>query len=77
MSFLIEDILKILFFFPCVFIIATVKNFILWVGTYRNRIDKLGKTIWFQFSTKILQITILDINDWDRINVNIQKTLYL
>ena len=32
MSFLIEDILKILFFFPCVFIIATVKNLLYGLG---------------------------------------------
>ena len=44
------------------------------VGTYHgNRIDKLGKMIWPQYYTKVLQITILDVNDWDRINVNIQK----
>ena len=26
--------------------------------------------VWSQFSTKVLQITILDIDDWDRIKVN-------
>ena len=36
-----------------------------------NRIDKIGKMILSQFSTKALQITILDINDWDRANVNL------
>ena len=40
----------------------------IWVGTYR--IDKLGKMVWSQFSAKVLQITILDINDWDRISIN-------
>ena len=33
-------------------------------------IDKLGKMVWPQFSTKVLQITFLDIDDWDRIMVN-------
>ena len=42
----------------------------IWVGTYGNRIDKLGKMVWSQFSTKVLQITVLDIDDWDRIRVN-------
>ena len=42
----------------------------IWVGPYGNRIDKLGKMAWSQFSTKVLQITILDIDDWDRIRVN-------
>ena len=45
-------------------------------GTYGNRIDKLGKMIWSQFSTKVLQITILHINDWDRISVNSQKKTF-
>ena len=26
--------------------------------------------VWSQFSTKVLQITILDIDDWDWIRVN-------
>ena len=26
--------------------------------------------VWSQFSIKVLQITILDIDDWDRIRVN-------
>ena len=26
--------------------------------------------VWSQFSTKVLQITVLDIDDWDRIRVN-------
>ena len=38
--------------------------------TYGNRIDKLEKIVWWKFSTKVLQITILDINDWDGIRVN-------
>ena len=42
----------------------------IWVGTYGNRIDKLGKMVWSQYSTKVLQITISDIDDWDRIRVN-------
>ena len=42
----------------------------IWVGTYGNRIDRLGKMVWYQFSTKVLQITVLDIDDWDRIRVN-------
>ena len=42
----------------------------IWVGTYGNRIDKLGKMLWSQFSTKVLQITILDIDDWDKIRVD-------
>ena len=42
----------------------------IWVGTYGNRIDRLGKMVWSQFSTKVLQITVLDIDDWDRIRVN-------
>ena len=42
----------------------------IWVGTYGNRIDKLGKMVWSQFSTKVLQKTVLDINDWDKIRVS-------
>ena len=38
--------------------------------TYGNRIDKLEKIVWWKFSTKVLPITILDINDWDGIRVN-------
>ena len=38
------------------------------MGTYGTRIDKQGKMVWSQFST--IQITILDIDDWDRIRVN-------
>ena len=41
----------------------------MWVGTYGTRIDKL-KMAWPQFSTKVLQITILNIDDWDRLRVN-------
>ena len=40
------------------------------VETYGNRIDKLGKMLWSQFSTKVLQITILDIDDWNWIRVS-------
>ena len=29
--------------------------------------------IWSQFSTKVLQLTIVDINDWDKTSANIQK----
>ena len=32
----------------------------IWVGSYGNRIDILGKMVWSLFSTKVLQITILD-----------------
>ena len=49
----------------------------LWVSKHANRIDKLGKMVWSQFSTKLLQITILDIDDWDRIRVNIKKKIHL
>ena len=42
----------------------------IWVGTYGNRIDKLGKMVWSQFSTKVLQVIILDTDDWDRIRFN-------
>ena len=42
----------------------------IWVGTYGNRIDKLEKMEWSQFSTKVLQITIIDIDDWGRITIN-------
>ena len=45
----------------------------IWVEIYENRIDKLGKMVWSQFSTEVLQITILDIDDSDRIRVNIEK----
>ena len=40
----------------------------IWVGTYGNRIDKLRKMVWSQFSTEMLQITILDIDDRIRVN---------
>ena len=42
------------------------------IGTYVNRIDKLEKITWSQFSTKVSQKTLLGINDWDRMNVNKQ-----
>ena len=47
------------------------------VRSYGNRIDKLEKMIWSQFSTKVLQIAILDIDDRDRISVNIQMKIDL
>ena len=31
-----------------------------------NRIDKLGKMIWSQFFTKVLQMIILEIKDWEK-----------
>ena len=40
------------------------------MGTYGNRIDKLGKMVWSQFSTKVLQVIILDTDDCDRIRFN-------
>ena len=45
------------------------------VGTYRNKIDKVGKMIFSKFSAKVLAKTIFDINDWDRINVSVQSKL--
>ena len=33
--------------------------------------------IWSQFSTKVLQITILHINDWDKISIIIQQKTHL
>ena len=50
------------------------------IYAYGNRIDKLGKMVWYQFSTIVLQITILGIGDWHRTRakrVNIQKKIYL
>ena len=45
--------------FPCTFIIAKVKiGYKIWVGTYSNRINKLGKMIWSQFSTEVFQVTL-------------------
>ena len=32
--------------------------------------------MWSQFFTQVLQITFLDINDWDKISVNIQKKIH-
>ena len=49
----------------------------MWVGICGNRIDKLGKIVWSQFSTKVLRITIFNIDDWDRIRINIQKKIHL
>ena len=49
----------------------------IWVETYGNTIVKLGKMIWSQFPTKVLQRTILDINNWNRIRVNIQNKIHL
>ena len=42
----------------------------IWIGTHGNGINKLGKMVWSEFSTKVLQIALLDIDDWDRIKVN-------
>lgn len=66
--------------FPCTFTIAKVKiGYKIWVGTYSNRINKLGKMIWSQFLIKILGIhvgnSILNNNDWDKINDYIQKRI--
>ena len=59
-------------------IISKVKmSYKVLVRTYGNRIDKLEKMIWSQFSTKVLQIAILDIDDRDRISVNIQMKIDL
>ena len=59
-------------------IISKVKmSYNILVRTYGNRIDKLEKMIWFQFSTKVLQKAILDIDDRDRTSVNIQIKIYL
>ena len=59
-------------------IISKVKmSYNVLVRTYGNRIDKLEKMIWSQFSTKVLQIAILDIDDRDRISVNIQMKIDL
>ena len=33
--------------------------------------------VWFQFSTKVLQITIVDIDDWGRMRINIKKKIHL
>ena len=49
----------------------------IWVGTYGNKINKLGKMVWSKFSTKLLRITVFDIDDWNRIRVNIQKKIHL
>ena len=40
------------------------------MGTYGNKIDKIGRMVWSKVSTEVLQITIPDIYDWDRIRVN-------
>ena len=61
------------FIFSLDFVYYSKRLCSLWVG---NRIDELGKMIWSQFSTKVLQITILHINDWDRISVNSQKKTF-
>ena len=48
------------------------------IYAYGNRIDKLGKMVWYQFSTIVLQITILGIGDWHRTRakrVNSQKKI--
>ena len=39
----------------------------LWVGAYKNRIDKSGLMIWSQMYIKILGIT-RDNNNWDITN---------
>ena len=42
------------------------------VATYHgNKIDRLGKMIWSQFSSEVLK------NNWDRINVTIQRKNHL
>ena len=33
--------------------------------------------MWSQFFTQVLHITTLDINDWDKISVNMQKKIHL
>ena len=33
--------------------------------------------VWFQFSTKVLQITIVDTDDWGRMRINIKKKIHL
>ena len=76
-NFLTKDILKVLIF-SCSFIIVKVKmGYNVWVGTDANRIDKLGEMVWSQLSTKSLQITIFDIDDWDRMQVSIFKRKFI
>ena len=45
------------------------------VGTYRNKIVKVGKMIFSKFSAKVLAKTIFDVNYWDRVNVSVQSKL--
>ena len=45
------------------------------VGTYKNKIDKVGKMIFSKFPAKVIAKTIFDINDWARINVSVQSKL--
>ena len=47
----------------------------IWVGSYGKKIDKLRKMVWSQFSNILLKITILDIDDWGRIRVDIPKKI--
>ena len=69
--------MKVFIFFGAFIIVKVKMGYNIWLATYGNRIDKLGKMVWSQFSTKVLQITILHVDDWDRIRVNIQKKIHL
>ena len=69
-NFLNKDILNFFVIFCACIIVKVKMGYNLWMGTYGNRIGKLGKIVWSQFSNKVLQITILNIDDWDRIRFN-------
>ena len=60
-NFVIEYILKAFDLFLCLFYCYCLYS--LWAGAYGNRIDKLGKMIRSQLTTKVLQTTFLGIND--------------
>ena len=53
----------------------------LWAGTYKIRIDKAGQMVWSQFSIKTFGVyflnSVLDNNNWDRINEKLTKKSYL
>ena len=58
---------------------SSSKNWAPRARTYENRTDKLRKMIWSQSLTKILGIhfgnSILNNNDWDKINDHIHKKI--
>ena len=61
--------------------INLTKSQALWSGSYKDRYDKPGNTIWSNFSIKILGINFdnftSDNSNWDKISANAAKKIHI